>query len=436
MSQERRQILEMLQEGKISQEDATRLLDALGEEDSTPLVSEKSPAEEVPQEKEQDAQWEEEHRDDEDCQGPNQRVEIHLEGEAATPFLQEITAALDEAGPALERLGAKVDDAVNRASQAVEAAWPEVRDALKDTGEKARGAAKTAVQAARESVLAEAVVPGKLAVTPLPLEENAYQEPPIGGPITQIKVEWVNGPVEIRPWQGDTIRVAEYAARPLKEGEQMELREKDGRLSIQWRKGSLLTAGKLFLKKHLVVELPQQAVLEKIQVESVSGGVYVESLQAGKVKLETVSGSLSGRGISAEEIGAETTSGQLELAGVAAQRLRCETVSGSLTVLGNGEAVKLNTVSGPLNLQVGQYPREMKLETVSGSLQVTLPEGGPGFTVDYDSVSGGFTSQFPLAGNLGKRHGKAVYGKGGATLHLETVSGKMALYQAQNPGNS
>ena len=422
MSEEKRRILDMVEQGTITQEDAARLLEALGENEPAPA----QPKESQPP---QDGTWEAEHQGDEDCQGPNQRVEIHLEGEGAKPIYQEITAALDEAAPVFENLGKIVEDAVTSAT------------------EKAKGVAQSAAQAARESVLVGAVVPGKAALTPLPLEENAYQAP-AGGPVTRLRVEWVNGPVEIRPWEGDTIRVAEYAARPLKDSERMELQENGGKLRIRWSRDKAFRS-RMFLQKHLVVELPQDAALEELRVDTVSGGAYLsgfqaeecrvstvsgaarcQGLRAQRLRVEAVSGAASLENVAAEELRCTTTSGKLELCGFAAQRLRAETVSGALTAGGNGEELSLSTVSGQLSLQVGQHPRQVKLNTVSGRIYAGLPEGEPGFTVEYSSMSGAFSSQFPLSGELGKRKGRAVYGSGGASLRLDTVSGAMELHVA------
>ena len=77
MSEEKRRILDMVEQGTITQEDAARLLEALGENEPAPA----QPQESQPP---QDGTWEAEHQGDEDCQGPNQRVEIHLEGEPWT----------------------------------------------------------------------------------------------------------------------------------------------------------------------------------------------------------------------------------------------------------------------------------------------------------------------------------------------------------------
>lgn len=389
MSEEKRRILEMVQEGKITQEDAARLLEALGDEEdavgSEALPGDPPGRETVPEE---GGSWAKEHEGDEDCQGPSQRVEIHLKGEGAKPFFQEISNALEQAGPALEQLGDRVGQVV-------------------------------------EDFLGERPVSSG-SMLPLPKEGNAYEEPPIGGPVSRLKVEWVRGPVEIRPWEGNTIRVAEYASRPLKPRERMRLREENGRLSIDWSAGSVFLGG-LGLQKHLVVELPRDAHLEKVKVESVSGGVYLTGFQADKVRGETASGPLTCYGVRGEDFSVETVSGPIELEEVAARQLCGETVSGALTVRGEGEQVRLHTVSGAVSLQVRQYPQSVRVETVSGKIGLALPWTGPGFAVDYESVSGGFSSQFPLAGELGKRHGRASYGEGGAKLRLETVSGRMEL---------
>lgn len=71
MSEEKRRILEMVQEGKITQEDAARLLEALGDEEETvgseAVPGDPSGRETVPEE---GGSWAKEHEGDEDCQVP------------------------------------------------------------------------------------------------------------------------------------------------------------------------------------------------------------------------------------------------------------------------------------------------------------------------------------------------------------------------------
>ena len=374
MSEEKRRILEMLEAGTISQKDAQRLLEALGENLSQPAPMSEKPEQDV---------------------------------------FEEAAQAVE---PALE------------VPKEEKAAW-------------------NAEQAGWQAPPVEST-----AALALPLEENQYQQP-VGGVVTQLKIEWWNGPVEIRPWEGDTIRVAEYSPRPLEDSERMGIRVKNGKLHIQWNENGI-RFGSWRLKKHLVVELPTDAVLEEIRAENTSGSLYLAGISLGKGNLETTSGMVYCHGLRAEKMRVETTSGEVQMEGAsvgelrvetisgeqrilefAAQYFKGETVSGALTAIGNGEELKLSTVSGPLTVQVGQHPRKVKLETVSGPVEAVLPEGEPGFTVEYSSLSGRFSSQFPLTGKLGKREGSAVYGSGGTQLHLETVSGSMGLCKGISAGH-
>lgn len=364
MSDEKRKVLEMLEAGKITQEDAARLLEALGEE----------PGEESAQKEPQDA--------------PH----------GTSP--QEVDWAA-----ALEGMGATVDAAVNEAAQAAGAALREAKDAMTTAAKEAKAAWK---DGSFFGVIWPKEDGGE---SSQPVEERFTNEAPVGGPIHSIQVTWVNGPVEVRPWEGDTIRVAEYASRPLDEDTRMQLQEQNGQLTIRWsRKNAIF--GRNRMAKHLVVELPRETRLESLKVETVNGPVNLQECSAAALKVETVSG-------------------PVDLRQFSAAALKVSTVSGAVQAWGNGEEASLETVSGEVWFAGEFLPRKLKLNSVSGELHVTLPQDVPGFTVEYSSVSGKFHSQFPLTGELSGRSGKAVYGDGGARLCMETVSGAMRLMNGQ-----
>ena len=225
MSDEKRRILEMLERGTITQEDAARLLDALGEtlEDS----SEPTPS----------FQWEED---------PDQGVTV---------------------GQVMEEAQQAIQDAAQEAREAIDLAHQMGKEVARSVGEIFPKGENTSFSMNLD--------------TPLPLEENAYPEPDILDPITEVRVEWVNGPIEIRRWDGNTIRVAEYAKRPLKDRERMETTLKNGVLRIRWTRETTFH-GKLFLQKHLVVELPRELPeLKQFRLETVSGEVRICGIQAG-----------------------------------------------------------------------------------------------------------------------------------------------------------
>lgn len=495
MNEEKRQVLDLLRAGKITQDQAQRLLEALGEDPAPepPVSGDFSPAapnlpprlaelQAAAQSKLDKAQAKVQAKLDkaqaklDRARDKFERAKASLSAAAPSGDLEaalaEAQAQMDEvqgewgaAQAELDKCQIKTDDieeVQNKLNPEEEAAGPSEDEVGPQEDEVGPDGGETGPNPGDfgSNPGQNGSIPGDFALynshfsapaaplTPLPLEPHSY-ELPTPGPISHLRVNWVNGPVEVRPWEGDTLRLTEYSPRPLQEEERLALREENGQLIVQWTAKPAVSLGfrPFSLQKHLVVDLPQAACLEEIKVESVSGALYLSGFPAGKIKAQAVSGSVSCQGLWAEQLWAESASGAVRLASVSSRELEArsvsgrtellgfscatlkgETVSGALTATGSGEEIKLSTVSGALSLQAEQYPRTARLNTVSGKISLGLPQEGPGFTVEYDSVSGGFRSRFPLIGALKKRHGQVAFGQGGAALHLETVSGAMELY--------
>ncbi|MGI6254550.1 MAG: DUF4097 family beta strand repeat-containing protein [Acutalibacter sp.] len=398
MSDEKRKVLEMLAAGKITEADAVRLLEALGEAPEDGENSQTAEGEEQASTSQQDQvpQDSEAPQDGGDC--PKDGVSQGSKAPQGSSAPQEDNAPPQSSSQkqpgsgtdwaaVLEGLGASMDAAVNEAGQAAEAAF-------REAGKVMATAAKEAKEALKDGSFFGVVWPkGEEDGAPRPGKEDFTYEAPVGGPVDSLRVEWVSGPVVLLPWDGDTIRVAEYSNSVLTEENRMELREKNGRLTISWS-GKKAVFGKIRLKKRLVIELPRDAFLQEVKVETVSGPVELQNFAAG--------------------------------------HLQVETVSGAVRVWGSVEEASLQTVSGELWFTGEKVPQRLKLNSVSGSLSVTLPQGETGFTVEYSSVSGRFTSQFPLTGKLNGHDGRAVWGDGTSQVRMDTVSGALELRVAQH----
>lgn len=495
MNEEKRQVLDLLQAGKITQDQAQRLLEALGEDpapeppvsgDFTPAAPNLPPRlaelQAAAQSKLDKAQAKVQAKLDkaqaklDRARDKFERAKASLSAAAPSGDLEaalaEAQAQMDEVQGEWEAAQAEfaayqirtddIEKAQNElhleeepAGPSGDEVGPQEDEVGPDGGETGPNPGDFGSNPGQNGsipgdfCLYDPQVPAPAApLTPLPLEPHSY-ELPTPGPISRLRINWVNGPVEVRPWEGDTLRLTEYSPRPLKEEERLSLREENGQLIVQWTAKPAVSLGfrPFSLQKHLVVDLPQTAPLEEVKASTVSGALYLTGFQAGAIKGETASGPLLCQALAAHSLAAESVSGTLRLASVSSRELEArsvsgrtellgfscatlkgETVSGALTATGSGEEIKLSTVSGALSLRAEQYPRAVRLNTVSGKISLGLPQEGPGFTVEYDSVSGGFGSRFPLIGALKKRHGQAAFGQGGAALHLETVSGAMELY--------
>lgn len=400
MNDEKRQILEMVGEGKISQEDALRLLEALEDD----------------------------------------RVDRAF-GEAMAHLREEPpgSAPPPPAGPGSPPRQEDIWGGVEEAAR-------EVGQVLSQTAAAAMDAVTEGVQWAKGAVQKIPGVSPWWEGAPGPEEEPMPYSCGDGpAPVEKLDIEWVNGPVEIIPWEGAYVNVTEYSQRPLDEGQRLELIVTDGgTMRIRWTLDKGFWKG-LRLSKYLLVQVPAGQSLEKVKVSNVSGGIKAEKLTGEKwdlstttgpieatglrgesCKLTSISGALRIEDVQAEELRLSTTSGRIEAPGFGAEHAKLSTVSGAVEAYGNGESLELKSVSGSLTLQTAQPPESVRLETISGRVTLTLPPNN-GFTAKYESMSGAFSTGFPVSGKMEGKSGKAVYGDGSMKISLNTMSGKMEI---------
>ncbi len=439
MSDQKRKVLEMLEQGKITEQDAARLLDALGESKEPG-----EPASSTPDTK-QNAE-----------PAPND-----------SPKSQPITGS----APSLTLYpeGEQDDMAEEVATKVAET----LSDGLRGLGSAVRGAVSGIIKRAeRVSVPAIPSPPSPSSPSAMPSEPNAgsYITTGVSEHITAeidfISIQWVSGPVEISQGTGDCIQITEYSNRPLQENERLLLNQNENELDIQWVRVQPVN-GLSGLSKRLVIELPQsmknleqlkvssasgQIVLENVSAHlenvklsaasgnitardlqgenfgfsTASGNLWIENVHGETLKADTASGKVSSFDSGAEDLSLSTASGTLEAAGFYGYTISLTTVSGKLESVGEGETVKASTTSGSLSLKLGNMPERIKLNSVSGHVDLALPADLPesgGFTVKYSTTSGAFQSSFPLAGIQEKRSGTLTYGPGNSAVDIHTVSG-------------
>lgn len=258
-----------------------------------------------------------------------------------------------------------------------------------------------------------------------------------------LEITWSDGPVYVRPCEGDLITVTEYADRPLEEDERLALSSAGGALKIRWDHGLLPLGVFENLEKRLVVEVPQTVAgqmeelkcvsvageiyvdgvtAQEIDVTSAAGDLYLSSVYGEKAKVFTVSGDIQWNVGNVESLSAATSSGYLQIRQVQAEECALSNVTGGLDFLGSGNVFSVDNISGPVRMELSICPEEGEFRSVSGGISLTLPEND-GFQAEYSSVSGSFDSDFPGKGE----HGSLLYGKGRAQLRFTTTSGNMAI---------
>ena len=221
------------------------------------------------------------------------------------------------------------------------------------------------------------------------------------GEIDRLKIEWAAGSIVLVPVEGNKISITEE----LLGGDESMVLKKDGStLYVQYREGGVgISFGSGSLKKNLYITVPQDWECKELEIDAASATVQGEYLTV-------------------RELASSTASGTHTFTNCQVGTLKMETVSGDLNFTGTLEKLDFNGVSAQLDLALTNAPKSIELESVSGDLNLTLPESC-GFTVDKDTVSGRVSSELPTT----EQNGKIVYADGHCEIEVEGVSASVHI---------
>lgn len=282
--------------------------------------------------------------------------------------------------------------------------------------------------------------------------EHRYESTwdPAEDEVTGLDINWINGRIELKVSSGNQIRITESADREIDEGRRLKLSYSGGTLKVDWG-GAWITLG-IFenRRKDLVVEVPREiaAELERLNCSSTSGPIEISDFTAEALEVSSTSGKLelsdlegktctvsttSGdilleQATFSDSLSADTVSGTMRFSGVKAETAGLNTVSGAISLEGAVEELSTNGISGSVSAELSRCPDSVDMDSVSGSLTLQLPEN-EGFEVDFSSVSGKFTSDFPTTGSSGKS-GRAMYASGKSSFSFSTTSGDIRIQRA------
>lgn len=238
--------------------------------------------------------------------------------------------------------------------------------------------------------------------------------------VERVEVNWLSGSVTVSAHKGNEFRFSEKANRSLTDDLSMHYWLDGSTLRIQFcRSGEWNLNG---LEKELTLQLPER-LLERLEVDTVSARISLENLTVEALELDTVSGGLRLRDCRVtDRVRTDTTSGSVkaELTG-ALREWKADSVSGSVELtVPEVQMFDVNTTSGSVKLTAEKAPKDLDVESVSGSVTLHLPSDAD-FTLDFDTVSGSFSSDLACK-TEGGRH---IFGKGTGEYSVDTTSGSL-----------
>jgi hypothetical protein len=242
----------------------------------------------------------------------------------------------------------------------------------------------------------------------------------------RLRLSNIRGSVEITPGEAGQILVTAVKQIDSGDAEHTEIRmeqQADGTVVVETHFQALAN---LFLAKPCKVDyqvkVPQQCNLD---LSGVSNTASVQGF-AGEIKVRTVSGDVSLRDLSGP-LQMNSVSGQVSGQHLAGE-LSFDVVSGNVRLMDSRfDRINGSTVSGSVHLETPLEGQDYRLNSVSGAIQVYVPNG-TNCTAVSSSLSGQIRTN--LAHGNSMRSGKnrqVKLGNGGPTIRHSSVSGDLFL---------
>ena len=217
--------------------------------------------------------------------------------------------------------------------------------------------------------------------------------------VKNIEIEWAGNRAEVTTYDGEEVHIYEEIDEDASEKYQLHYYLNNGTLYIE-PCASMYRFRYNFKVKKLHVELPtNMEKLDKFKLSLVSASGGISNLSSKDVDIESVSGSLSITDIDCDNIKVESVSGSLSIENITASKLRLNSVSGSVTLK------KINA--------------DVRMETVSGRIDIYIDEDSSFKIEKIEMVSGRFENEF----------GTNSQGDNPVSYSIETVSGSVKIHK-------
>lgn len=225
--------------------------------------------------------------------------------------------------------------------------------------------------------------------------------------IQELEIEWLAGSITITPaGNTDQIHITESAVSDAKY--QMVCKQSPGKITIEFSEENFSGFGLSInenISKDLEILVPADWVCGELDIDAASAAVNADDLVIKKIDFDSASGMCTFDNCLVDSIDLDTASGDVYF-------------SGTLDTL------DVEAMSANCRITVSNVPNRIDVDTMSGDLDLTLPEYC-GFTVTLDTMSGEFSTDFKVPTSIDEKG--FVHGDGACRIHVNAMSGDVAI---------
>lgn len=250
------------------------------------------------------------------------------------------------------------------------------------------------------------------------------------GPQAEVSVENVRGSISVESWDEPRVEV-----RAVKHGERgrvvllHEGQRVEARTEVEPREAGFLAwfGGDEPAEVHYTLRVPRAS---QVRARIVNGPLRVSGIQ-GVVEGRGVNGSVHIAQVNGAAV-VHTANGLVELTDVCG-RVEAQTANGAVAIRGGRlEAIAVETVNGPINIEPLSAGSQVNAKTVNGGLTLTLADGA-GAALDASGVVLHASFDVPhTATHTGRTVWRGVVGQGEPTAQVSyrTVNGSLRVTSA------
>ena len=254
-----------------------------------------------------------------------------------------------------------------------------------------------------EEVLIDTTIP-KDAVAPTETEPNpALADRILFDPkqVRNLEIDWAAGSVTIAPSNVGRITISETTVDRPEEALAYTLHGDTLRICYYEKKTN--PSFNHSRSKDLTILVPRDFALDGLSMDTASADLSVTDMTIGQADVDGASG-------------------RCRFENCQLGSLSVDTVSGDVFVSGTATELDVDSTSAGIEAQLANVPNEISADTVSGSLELTLPEN-TGFIMELETISGNFRSDFDTTKN------GSVYrsGDGRCQIEVDSVSGGVTI---------
>lgn len=212
---------------------------------------------------------------------------------------------------------------------------------------------------------------------------------PAHGEVMELNLETRNGHIRVLPGSGKNYTL-QVKAVVRADNEEAAREKKDRSLQLKTDERSFVfRATDRDVMASLVLTVPRD-LLYRLDLDTSNGRIEVEDLVTQEVRGDTSNGRIVYNGVKGRVLKGDTSNGRIEMMEVEAEELQADTSNGSIFMAGTARRFHCDTSNGSITIEpTFKGDGEIRTDTSNGRIRILLPEEqNCGYTINAETSLG------------------------------------------------